>query len=279
MQRCRVGIGSQNGVLTSRERAREFLGRDPLTVRRGCSFRSSRHRGGVSEPGYWRVAIAVPAEDVDGVRFGAPQVIASERHAVITEDLADGVERQTELVLDVWAKTHADALSAASEVYRRVREAANLSAADADIVFLGVLSPLFLGEIWDRLWDEAEQLHHDGRHDLAVIRAQTALECQAREAIAGFLARRLERANAEAVMRLCRASLNDGRTQRLLHEMSAFAPRKFNTLDWWEPYQQHLQGRHNIVHRGFAITEGDAQASLDAVEDCIGWLRELWAYG
>jgi hypothetical protein len=64
----------------------------------------------MAEHGYWRIAIAIPDEDVDAVGLGAPQVVPSERHAVITEELADGSDGATELLVDVTAPSQAEAI-------------------------------------------------------------------------------------------------------------------------------------------------------------------------
>jgi HEPN domain-containing protein len=228
---------------------------------------------------YWGVGIAIPDEQLEVVRSGAAQVIPSERHAVITELLPEGEEGQSELVIEVLAKDQDEAIQLGKRLWAKALEVAGAVPAEPDVI--GLTPPIFFaGQVYDRLWDEAQVLHRDGRHELAVVRAQTACECLARAAIAGAFRARMSAGAAEAVMEMCSATLNDRRTQALIHEVTGgFAPERFKNLDWWPAYSAHLLRRHAIVHRGANVTRADAAASLEAVDRCMEWLRDLWERG
>jgi hypothetical protein len=235
--------------------------------------------GPVSADGYWRVAIAVPDEEVELIRHAAVEVLPAERHAMITEDPLDGTVGATELLIEVVGPGEREAREQAAELYRRVRAVARLSV-DEPVEFIGLMSPIFGGVVWDRLWREAVELHAHGRHELAVVRAQTACETLAFDAVAGAFRGRLGREDGDVVARLFRGSLKDERAQRLIHGLTGgWAPLKFAELEWWTAYSTHVQRRNDVVHKGITVPAREAQASLDAVERCMAWLRELWNGG
>jgi hypothetical protein len=182
-------------------------------------------------------------------------------------------------LVDVLARNQEEAIKLAEHAWSRVLSAVGLPTRDASVV--GLMPPvLFAGQVYDRLWDEAQTLHRDGRHELAIVRAQTACECLARDAIAGAFRARMDANTAETVMEMCSTTLADRRTQSAIHEITGgFAPRRFGKLEWWTDYQGHLSRRHAIVHRGLNVTRADAARSLEAVEQCMSWLRDLWERG
>jgi hypothetical protein len=229
------------------------------------------------EPEHWSVTIALPRGDLDELRLAIPTVIPGERHGVITEIGPNGEDGDSELVLDVLADSGSEATAAAIAAYEQARAAAGLPLQEAEIV--GLLPPMFGGEVWDRLWEEAQVLHIQGRHELAVVRAQTACECLSREALAGMLRARVGREReylADAIVQLCRATLNDGRTQQLIRTVTGDGWR-VTSEPWWQDYQAHLRRRNGIVHHGLSILPEDAVASLGAAESCMNWLRWMGA--
>lgn len=58
---------------------------------------------------YWGVQIAVPREDIEGIRAGAALTIPAERRSLTTELSPDGVEGEAELVIEVAAGSEAEA--------------------------------------------------------------------------------------------------------------------------------------------------------------------------
>lgn len=228
---------------------------------------------------HWSVTLALPPEDLEALRIAIADVVPSERHAIITELFPEGAEGDSELVVDVFAGDKDEAIDDAADTYRRARARAGLPDQPPEII--GLLPPMFAGEVYDRLWREAEELQHQGRDELAVIRAQTACECLAREALAGLLRSRVGRERAylaDAVVMLCRPTLNDKRTQQLVATVTGGRWR-MTSEPWWREYHAHLQRRNGIVHRGLSIRSEDAVASLEAVSACMHWLRWMWADG
>jgi hypothetical protein len=231
-------------------------------------------------PEHWSVTIALPPGDVEILRFAVPTVVPAERHAIVTETWANGQDGASELVVDVLADSQMRAIGEATAIYQRARLAAGLPLADAEIV--GLLPPIFAGQVYDLLWDEANQLFTQGRYELAVVRAQTACECLARFALEGMVRGRVGQERgylAEAIVPLLRAALNDARTQQFISATTG-GSWKATQQPWWSDYTgPHMRRRNGIVHHGLTVTPQDAAASLAAVESCMDWLRQLWSEG
>ena len=216
--------------------------------------------------------IAVPASDARALQLGAPAVIPSERHAVVTEDRPDGEEQATTLHIEVLAQSEEQAIDRASVLYTQARAAARLPAADAQVI--GLMSPVLMVQPWGRCWNDARQHLLDGRSDLAVVRAQTALELFAVAAFEGICKRRLGERGLLLVRRF-RASLADP-TADLLEVLTG---RRMKDCGWWQPYDLHRKRRNEILHQGVVVTPDQARTSLRIVEDARIWLAQLWAYG
>jgi hypothetical protein len=125
----------------------------------------------------------------------------------------------------------------------------------------------------------AFRLMDDGRHDFAVIGAQSAQEIYLELEIARLLEwRRLGSLGTEIAGTLVRQyTLIDGRLRALWYALTGddFRDKPFrNTLGWWTDYAKHLDLRHRIVHRGATSTRDDAERSLKAVAQALQYIQE-----
>src|SRR5688572_1066473 len=118
---------------------------------------------GEVDAGLWQIHFAVDPDEKNAVQQAAPSVVPAERFEIRTELTEE-----------------------AEHLYRRIRAAARVAPTDG--FTLGYLSP------WWRetsraseIGREAHELLKQGRHELAVIRIQTANELHIRRAIEGVL--------------------------------------------------------------------------------------------
>jgi hypothetical protein len=218
---------------------------------------------------YWTVHIAVP-DSVAAFRDGAALTQPSEHHAVVTESRPEG-DGDTIFVVDVLATDEDDAIARASDAYRQARDRAGLPR--TPVLVLGLVSPAFKPHLWVRLREEAGRLLDNDRPELAVVRAQTACELRANEALDGAFRAEFSPERAAAALRQCRSALNDRRTQDVLFAITGY---RITAEPWWASYVAHVQRRHGVVHEGLLVSPDGAASSLAAVDHCIGWLQALW---
>lgn len=214
----------------------------------------------------WRVALAVPPEDVPALWHASARAIPIERHYLDPDpEGGDGI-----LGITVSGDEQAEAVGEAKRLYAKAREAAGLPAAEPEVV--GVRTPLFNDTLWNALLVEAETLAASGRPDLAVVRAQTGLEVYAKTALEQVFVRRLGARNGYPLARRCRVQL-DRPSDDLL---AAITGERASDAMWFSRYRQHLQRRNLVVHRGYSVSHLDAEESLVAVRACLAWLQRLW---
>ena len=68
-------------------------------------------------------------------------------------------------------------------------------------------------------------------------------------------------------------ALQDRGSQRLLAE----AGHPVTALPWWRAYREHVERRHNVVHRGAKLSEEDARASVDVMWELVEFMRGVRA--
>ena len=221
----------------------------------------------------WRVLISIPHELVEPLREALPEVIAGERHALITEVRPDGSDGETELWVDVDADDSQEAAGAGARIVGEAGAIAGVRDV-AGTALLGMWPPGFVESPWHVLRREANDLLAAGQYDFAVVRAQTSLELYLRAAQAEVCRRRFGDASPLVVKHM-RATLRDDRTLDLLEALTGQRPND-GSQDWWPSYKLHLQRRHAIVHEGVSVTEEQASDSLAAVDACRGWMLAVW---
>lgn len=224
---------------------------------------------GPVDAGLWQVHFALVPDEKAAVQQTAPLVVPAERFEIRTE-LTEQGEGEITLGLRVHAKTSEEATQEAEHLVRKIRAAAGLNSGIA--ATLGYLSP------WWRetsraseLGREAQELLKQGRHDLAVIRIQTANEMHIRRAIERLLHDHHRQAIADRLIRGA-ATLIDQQQQALLHMLTG---EHVQQTEWWRRYKEHVQRRNAIVHKGLAVNREDAAASIEASLDLRRWLLDV----
>jgi HEPN domain-containing protein len=220
----------------------------------------------VSDQEYWQVRIALNYQELDTIRRAMFAVMPRERWSVRPPRDDDG-ESPT-LLIDVRAKSHAAAEVEGGQIYARARKEAALPSAPP--LLLGVLTPLFGPEPYGRLLDDARVLIESQRYELAVVRAQTACELFARQAL-DWLAIGLVSADQQPSSLFRKLSLVDRRDRALLQALTGMA---IHREAWWDGYRGHLTRRNQVVHDGLSVSEQQADASLKAAHLFIAFLRE-----
>lgn len=221
----------------------------------------------------WSVHVALPIEHRRLVVLAIEHALPRERVAVTTELMPDGTEGDASVAMQVVATSHAAAVARAEELFRQaVEDLPGVGPVEPEV--LGVLTPLFGEEPHARLRAEAEQLWSDHRYEAAVTRAQTGLELYAKTALLGAFERLHSPSSAARAMRNCAPSLGDRRTQDVIELVIGW---RVTDEPWWEAYRAHLTRRNQVVHDGLVLSADDASHSLDAVDACKRWLRNLWA--
>ncbi len=223
----------------------------------------------MSDQGQWMVTVALDPEVADAMERAMLEVFARERWRVRRPRIEE--EGSPAFVLTVPAQSREDATSAAEAIFRRAQEQAGLPARPAQV--LGALSPLFSAVAsHESLLDEAEILIADGRHEWAVVRAQTAAEMYAKQAL-DRLAYRVREDDRSGSTVFRSVTLKDSRDRALLHCLTGI---KIGQEHWWPSYSAHVDRRHEVVHRGLSVTESQAVASVAAVRSFIGFLQQRW---
>jgi len=223
----------------------------------------------MSNQGHWRVTVALDPEDVDAMERAMLDVFARERWGIRRPRIEE--EGSPALVLTVPAESRESATSTAEEIFARAREQAGLPVRPAHV--LGALSPLFSAVAsHESLLDEAEILIADGRHEWAVVRAQTAAEMYAKQAL-DRLAYGMREDDRPGSTVFRSVTLKDSRDRALLHCLTGV---KIGQEHWWPSYSAHVDRRHEVVHRGLSVTESQALVSVAAVRAFIGFLQERW---
>jgi HEPN domain-containing protein len=226
---------------------------------------------GVFLEGRWRASIAVPAELLPKLRDAAPDWMPPDCYAFVTEINSDGSDGQTTLDFEIESSGHDPRELAEKAWMQLLRKAAVEGMAPS---FVGFLPPTWDDPRHERLRREAAEFFAEERYDLAVVRAQTACEVLALTAIAGALRGAIGRERGDRLSKTMRPALSDKATQEILAALTGSHPRK---TSWWEAYSVHRSRRNHIVHGGQQVTRAEAEESLEAVDQCMAWLKDIWS--
>lgn len=224
---------------------------------------------GSVDAGLWQVHFALDPEEKAALQQAGPTVVPAERFEIRTE-LTEQGEGEITLGLRVYAKTSDEATEEAEHLFRRIRAAAGLNSAKGST--LGYMSPWWReSSRASEIGREAHDLLEQGRHELAVIRIQTANEMHIREAVERLLHDHHPEAIANRLLRGA-ATLIDQQQQALMHMLTG---EHVQQTEWWPLYKEHLQRRNAIVHKGLAVNREEATASIEGSLELRRWLLDI----
>lgn len=223
---------------------------------------------GDTDEGYWQVHLAVDPLEKEAVQRIGPTVVPGE-HLDLHTELIDGRDSDVVLTMKVFAKTRDDARDRAGYLFCKIRETAGLSQAPTTI--LGHISPWWkTNSLGDELGREAHKLHQQGRHELAVVRIQTACEMAIAQALTELLAARDPHVDAASLIRRP-TILRDPASLGLMHLLTG---KQIQQEPWWQDYVEHVKRRNAIVHSGVLVTRDEAFRSLEVNLALRRWLLD-----
>lgn len=219
---------------------------------------------------YW-ISIGVPETDADALDRAVDERRSGSIDSLITKEPSDGF---AELMMEVVAETDQGAVVTGLDMYRDLRIAAGLGAADPPYFTLHPPWPGRQPQHHHRvLLERARRLQERREWDLATVVAQTAFEVRVAQVVYERLeARSLGGLRAHITSHIRSYSLLDDRTQKLWDELTEDAIKQ---ADSWAQYRDHVGRRNAVVHQGIDVTEADAAASLAAVDAMIAHIEQL----
>jgi hypothetical protein len=225
---------------------------------------------GEEERGVWQVHAALRPSEADAVARAAPLVVPAESFEIHTELAENGTEGEVLLALRVFAESKEDALARARHQVRKIRRNAGLPADDLNV--LGFISPWWRrNSRAEHLAKEAHHLHEQGRHDLAVIRIQTATELRLSQVLMRRLGDHSPDVNPGHLLRRP-VTLRDRPSRELFHLLTG---RRIQEEPWWADYLTHVQRRHEIVHGGVQVDRDEAFSSLEVAIKLHAFLLDI----
>ena len=226
----------------------------------------------------YSVLIEVPPEDVSALEdaLSARRRETGGIGGLIVPAPSEGDDelQREELHLDVDTDSAEAAADLGIEDYRELRREAGLQ--ERDPTGIRVYPPWPGEQRRHRvLLGRARELLRQGAPGPAVVVAQSAVEVlvdgvigqrlQARD-VGGFL-----RAHIMGMIRTY--TLNDDKTQALWLELTGDRINQLGPL--WLRYRNHLNRRHEFVHRGADVSDTDAAESLEVVNAMIEHIESL----
>jgi hypothetical protein len=213
---------------------------------------------------YW-VSMGVPEEDASALEHATAEARHAAVGGVITKEPSDGF---AEVIAEVVAETDLGALRKAFDAYRALREDANLPPAEP---VYSDLQPPWPGRQPQPAHavplEQARDLLDEGKWDLAVVVAQTALEVYVAQVVSERLQeRQLGGLRAYITGRIRAYTLNDDPTRMLWKELT---DDDIDQAPVWTQYKLHLVRRNAIVHRGHRVGRDEARSSVEVVEQLI----------
>ncbi|MBS1870379.1 MAG: hypothetical protein JSS99_12025 [Actinobacteria bacterium] len=224
---------------------------------------------GEVDRGLWQVHFPLDASDKAAFQRAAPVVVPAERMQFHT-DVTEGTDGDTTFAIRVHASRRDEALDEAQHLVRKIRSEAGLPSAAPEPT--GYISPWWQSNsIGAHIGAEAHELHRQRRHELAVVRIQTACELHIAEAVGRLLAEHPSRLEASKLIRRP-MTLRDERSRAVMHLLTG---RRIEQEPWWPEYRQHLDRRNAVVHDGVAVTYEDSVRSIEVSLQLRRWLLEI----
>jgi len=219
---------------------------------------------------FWQVRVLLHPDEWDAVRRSLFIVLPSERWSI---GLSPGEDSETAtLQITVSAASAAEAEAAARDAYLSARLDAGLP--EREPLTIGVRASGY-GEVpHARLLEESRRLIESDRTDLAVVRAQTACEMFAREALVELTEDLREPDERLRNLFPNGYALVDRRSRALLQLLTGSS---IHTQDWWPTYRAHVQRRNDVIHEGLLVSKAEADQSLGVARQFIGYLEWLAA--
>ena len=142
--------------------------------------------------GLWQVHFPLDVSDKAAFQRAAPVVVPAERMQFHT-DATEGTDGDTTFAIRVHASRREEAINEARHLAGKIRRESGLSSSVLEPT--GHISPWWQSRsIGAHIGAEAHELHRQRRHELAVVRVQTACELHIAEAVGHLLAERSKRA-------------------------------------------------------------------------------------
>ncbi len=224
---------------------------------------------GEIDRGLWQVHFPLDVSEKAAFQQAAPGVVPAERMQFHT-DITDGTDGDTTFAIRVHASRRDEAIDEARHLVCKIRTKARLSPSAPEPT--GYISPWWQSKsIGAHLGAEAHELHRQRRHELAVVRIQTACELHIAEAVDHLLADHPSGVEAAKLVRRP-MTLRDDRSRALMHLLTG---RQVEQEPWWPEYVLHLRRRNAVVHDGVAVTYEDCVRSLEASLNLQRWLLEI----
>lgn len=224
---------------------------------------------GEIDTGLWQVHFPLDAGDKAAFQRAAPVVVPAERMQFHT-DVTEGTGGDTTFAIRVHASRPDEAIDEARHLVRKIRNEAGLSHSAPEPT--GYISPWWQSKsVGAHIGAEAHELHKQRRHELAIVRLQTACELHIADAVDHLLAEHPSGVDAAKLVRRP-MTLRDGRLRALMHLLTG---RRVEQEPWWSEYLLHLRRRNAIVHDGVAVTREDCVRSIEASLGLRRWLLEI----
>ena len=175
---------------------------------------------------------------------------------------------RTVVVMEIDEPTTQSVVGAARAIYDGIRLHGGLSSGSgSEQVGMTPMNRLLMFDPSSgEFFQIAENLYDQGNYLYSVVAAQTAFELYMEGVFEYVLHLRSTVEIGKAIGDLIRSyNLNDRKTRRLWESFTGHRVTKDALV--WEAYQDHLERRHKLVHRGeFVVTKDKAAASLKAVD-------------
>lgn len=219
----------------------------------------------------YMVILNAPPDDYEALDK-AREVMKDERVFMISfEDelapaLDEFVEKRSVVHMQLDEPTRKQAVIQARTIYDGLRlHAGLLPSTGKEMVGLSPMNPLMhLDPRSISFFGIAEQLFDDGNYLYAIVAVQTGFELYVEGVFDYILHLRSTAEMGGAVRELIRNyNLDDRRIRAVWESLTRHRITASDSI--WKAYKDHLERRHNLVHRGELTTKDEAAASLNAV--------------
>jgi hypothetical protein len=214
----------------------------------------------------WMVEFVVPDHELAALDWAAQRVVGPRNY--VTGRPWSGGEEPSTISITVRSPNGKEAMAAAIDSYRGLRETARLSEA-SELQISMVARVGGVPQDADEHIFEAVKMKDQQRFELAVVEAQTHFEMHVRENMK-LAAEHHGRPLLKLTLQHRSWSLMDESGRQLFEALVEVPPSDFER---WEEYRAHVQRRNNAVHRGTRITAHDAESSIDIVVHMVRFVE------